>query len=337
MPQPMPQSIRTVLCTALLAAAAGCSGGGSGGGGGGASGPDLVELSADNAKPIAAAVLTSSLEGGELTQFAPTSGSGTEAKPQTGTAKLYAKVEALKDAQTESLLEQDQIGNLQAAVGPETTACTVGGTTTLSGNLASLDTLTVGDMVTVTFADCDDGISAVDGAFSMTITSLEGDLTSGLFALGVDVTLTSFSVTENGETVTANGSLSFLADSRQSPTITTTVTAHSLTVANGGASNTLADFSLSEVFDSATTAYSMSMQGTLTSTSFSGAVTFTTPTNFQGTGEDHATSGELLIRGAKGGTLRVIVLDSVNVRLELDADGNGLVDTTIDSVWDELT
>jgi hypothetical protein len=335
----MLQQTRTILCTALLtAAAAGCSGGGSGGGSAD-TGPDLVQLSSANAKTIAGAVLASSLEGEELTQFAPAAGSSTAAKPQaqSGTAKLYSKVESIKDAQTASLLEQDQIGDLQATAGRETTPCMVSGTVTLSGNLASTDTLTVGDTITAAFAGCDDGVTLIDGTFAMKITRLSGDITSDLFAVGVDVTLTSFSVTEDGETVEADGSLSFFADSQQSPTITTTVTADSLTVTNGTASNTLADFSLTEVLDSATTAYSVSMQGTLTSTAFSGSVTFATPASLQGTGEGHAASGELLISGANGGTLHVIVLDGVNVRLELDADGNGLVDETIDAVWDELT
>jgi hypothetical protein len=331
----------------LFAVAAGCSGGGSGGGSPGVTGPDLVQISSTNAKTISGAVLESSLDGGQLTKFTPTSAGGGATKTtatvdaasgpkSSATAKIYAKVASLKDAHTASLLQQDQIGNLQAAVGPETAPCMGGGTATLSGNIASLVALGVGDSITVDYADCDDGTTLMDGTFSMTITSLSGDLTSELFALGVDVTLTSFSVTQNGETVSANGGLSFLADSRQSPTITTTVTADSLTITDDGATSTLADFTLAEVVDSATTAYSISTEGTLTSTTFSGAVTFTTQTNLEGTADGDASSGELLITGAKGGTIHVIVLDAMNVRLELDLDGDGQVDQTLDATWDEL-
>jgi hypothetical protein len=326
----------TILCTALFTAVAGCSGGG----GSGDSGPDLVTITDANAKTIAGAVLVSSLESDQLSAFTPGAvGSSTPMKPagSKSTATVYAKVESLKDAETASLLKQSQAGNLQAAVGPVTTPCAVGGTTTVSGNLANEVTLTVGDTLTVSFAACDDGTTVIDGTFSMKITSLSGDLTSGSFALGVAVTLTSFEITENGETVTANGGISFLTDARQSPTVTTTVTTDSLTVSGGGATNTLADFSLTEVLDSVTSDYSLATQGTLTSTAFSGSVTFTTQVNLQGTGADHAVSGELLITGANGATIHIIVLDATNVRLELDLDGNGTVDQTLDATWDELT
>ncbi|HEU4619723.1 MAG TPA: hypothetical protein VFV10_16920 [Gammaproteobacteria bacterium] len=348
----MYQATRTVLGGILLTAVAACSGGG----GSGDSGPSLVEITSANAKTIAGAVLVSSLEGGDLSGLSPTeiAGSGEAAKPaaslstakasavqpsaaKLSTAKVYAKVQSLEGAEADALIDQSRSGDLQAAVGPESTACMAGGTVTLSGNLSNLVTLTVGDTLTLDFANCDDGTSVIDGAFSMKITSLSGDLTSGMFVLGVDVTVTALRITENGETVTANGSISFVTDSTQSPIVTTTVTANTLTVTGAGATNTLRDFSSTEVVDSVTTEYSLSSHGTLTSTAFSGSVTFETNASFQGTGDDHPVSGEIVITGAKGGSIDLVVLDGVSVRLNLDLNGDGQIDETSDATWDELT
>jgi len=189
----------------------------------------------------------------------------------------------------------------------------------------------------LSFSDCDDGTTVVNGVFSMRIASLTGDLVSGMFTLGIDVTLTDFQVLEAGETVTANGGVSFTTDTTSSPTITTTITTDSLTVTGGGASNTLLDYLMTQVVSDVTSEYSLEASGTLTSSAFSGSVSFETQVALQGTGTDFAVSGELLITGANGATIHVIVLDGVSVRLEVDLDGDAETDEIVDATWADLT
>ncbi len=81
----------------------------------------------------------------------------------------------------------------------------------------------------------------------------------------------------------------------------------------------------------------MDVAGTLTSTAFSGAVTFDTTVLLQGTGNGFAFTGQVLITGANGATIRVIVLDSAFVRLEVDLNGDGTADEIVDKSWEELT
>jgi hypothetical protein len=74
------------------------------------------------------------------------------------------------------------------------------------------------------------------------------------------------------------------------------------------------------------------------SSAFDGEVQFSTTVALQGSGEDNPLSGEFLITGADSATIKVIPLDSLNVRLELDLDGDQAVDANgvIDMTWQEL-
>lgn len=317
----------------VLAALSGCGGGG---GSDSPSGPELVEITSSNAETIAGAVLLASFEGGDLSAFAgfaPTAGTSTSTK----TTRLYAKVGGIEAAQTEELLKQSQQGYMQAQVGPVVADCPVAGTTTTTADLASQSTLTAGDRITLAFADCDDGTTVVDGVFSMTVGSFSGDIASGIFTLRIEVALTDFQVLENGEGITADGTISFSTDTTGSPSIVTTISTDSLTVTGGGASDSLLDYVMTQVVDEATGEYSLETSGTLTSSAFSGSVMFATEVELQGTGTDYAVSGELLITGANGATIHVIVLDGVSVRLELDIDGDGTTDEIRDVAWSDLT
>ncbi|MDH3441290.1 MAG: hypothetical protein OEM63_11095, partial [Gammaproteobacteria bacterium] len=60
-------------------------------------------------------------------------------------------------------------------LGPDTYDCGVGGTQTISGDLASLFTLTVGDQINVDAVDCDDGLGEViNGRMEMTVATFSG-------------------------------------------------------------------------------------------------------------------------------------------------------------------
>jgi len=323
-------SIPTVVLGFALALA-GC------GGGGGSNPPplELVEITSANAKSIAGAALVSSLEGGNFGAFAIPAGAAFGGQ-STQTAQLYSKVGAIQGEQTASLVKQSQSGYMEAAIGSETTACDFGGTVTITGDIADPQTLSAGDAVTLQFVDCDDGLTVVNGTLAMTVDSFSGDLGSGAFSLGVTLELTAFETVENGEVAAANGDVT-LTMSLSDPTVTITVSSSSLTVGDGNASQSLSAFALTHTFDQATGAYSIDAAGTVTSSAFDGAAMFDVIVPFAGTGSSNPLTGELLITGAEGATIRVIVLDNAFVRLELDTDGDGTVDEIVDATWDEMT
>jgi hypothetical protein len=319
---------------AMLLILAGCGGGG--GGETAAAPTELVDLTSANAKTVAGAAVVSSMEGGDLGAYAMSAGP-TAGVTATKSTQIYSKVGEIQSEQIDSLVKQSQAGYMQAAVGPVTSQCEVGGSVTISGDVSGEQTLSSGDNITIEFADCDDGVSVVDGTFSMTITSFSGDLASGMFSLGVSLELTAFAVTEGEETVTANGDVTMALDALSSPVVSMTVSSSSLAVSEGGASHELTDYSSTRTVDTVTGEYSIEASGTVTSSAFDGAASFDVIEPFTGTGAAYPGSGELLIEGAGGATLRVIALDTTFVRIELDSDGDGTADEIIDSTWDELT
>jgi hypothetical protein len=64
-------------------------------------------------------------------------------------------------------------------------------------------------------------------------------------------------------------------------------------------------------------------------------VTYSTPVVFTGFDNDYPDTGELLVEGDSS-SARLIAMDNVNVRIEIDADGDGTIDDTIDTTWAEL-
>ena len=90
-------------------------------------------------------------------------------------------------------------------LGPDTFACGVSGTQTISGELASLFTLTVGDQINVEAANCDEGLGEViNGRMEMTVATFSGDLVLGLYLLEMDVLLIDFQVSTATATVVSN-------------------------------------------------------------------------------------------------------------------------------------
>jgi len=84
-------------------------------------------------------------------------------------------------------------------------------------------------------------------------------------------------------------------------------------------------------------AWSIAVEGTLTSSAFAGSATFETVKPFLSVDGSFPSMGELVIHGANGATIRVVALDGTFVRLEIDDDGDGVVDARVDATWAELT
>jgi hypothetical protein len=249
------------------------------------------------------------------------------------TRVYYSKVAEIQNAQIGALLQHAQTVAV-VPVGPEVTQCTGGGTITLTGNIANPATLSANDTITFNYASCVEGDTTTNGQFSMRVTSFSGDPASGTFSFAVTTTITSLQVTVAGETATLNGSVS-ISISVGGSTVTTTVTSSSISVGDGASSHTLHDYSSVHTMTSGS--FTLDVSGSLTSSDFSGTVNFDTTALLHGMGEAYAFSGQLLITGANGATIKVIVLDSTFLRLEVDSNGDGVVDATLDVTWDDLT
>lgn len=224
-------------------------------------------------------------------------------------------------------------------LGPDTFPCGVSGTQTISGELASLFTLTAGDQINVDAADCDDGFGEViNGRMEMTVATFSGDLVLGLYLLEMGVVLIDFEVATAIDTVLSNGDSLVSIDTTGLPIFGTGITGNSMTTVTNADSVTMTTFSTAQTVDTSVVPepYTLTGSGTVDSFQLAGAISYTTPVTFQGAGADYPFAGELLITGADGGTIRLIALDATNVRIETDTNGDGTVDDSEDTTWDDV-
>jgi hypothetical protein len=82
--------------------------------------------------------------------------------------------------------------------------------------------------------------------------------------------------------------------------------------------------------------YTLAASGTVDSTQLDGVIDYDTPVTFQGQGADYPFAGELLITGADGGTIRLIATGNNNVTIETDTDGDGTLESSEDTTWDDI-
>jgi hypothetical protein len=315
---------RPVLVAAgiLTALVAGCGGGGGGGDGTSAAGPTLA-ITTDNGETVSATVITGVLSMFEVTEGAggpiigPTSG-GIFVLEKSG--KLPTRV-------------------LQVPV-QGTEACAVSGTISLSGNLADPTALTAGDRLTADFDNCDDGDGFVtDGRLALTVADVEGNIFTDVFALTLDMVLTDLKVTAEGETVSADGDLAYTIDTLEFPAILTALSGAELSVTEAGQSVTFRNFdqTLDVNAGMLPTTYAADANGRLRSSVLGGSVDYETVMPIQASGDDNPPyTGEILVSGADNSAVRIVVVSEETVRLEIDAEGDGVVDEFIDTTWEAL-
>jgi hypothetical protein len=67
-----------------------------------------------------------------------------------------------------------------------------------------------------------------------------------------------------------------------------------------------------------------------------GSVTVTTDVALSGIGSADPSAGQVTCAGANGSSLKLIVVDSLNVQIEVDTDGIGGPDETLALAWTAL-
>jgi hypothetical protein len=174
----------------------------------------------------------------------------------------------------------------------------------------------------------------VNGIYDIVINSFSGDLLQGLVDLNATVTFDGFDVMEGSDMTSLNGVFALDLDTNMPPMTNVSVSGASVSVSDNTHSATLSDFQTDVAHDGRVIpeAYTSAASGTLTSTLFEGAVNYSTPVSFQGFAGQYPYQGELLVTGADGSSARLVALDNMNVRLEIDpGDGSGIV--TQETTW----
>jgi hypothetical protein len=218
-------------------------------------------------------------------------------------------------------------------------ACAVSGTVDVQVDITDPAQPTINDTFIFEFTNCDDGTGAiVNGGMTVTITTLGGDVASGNFLLGMRIGFSAFAVTEGGETASADGTINIEIDTSVPPVTRISVSSSTFVTTSGGTDEVLTNFSVEIIEDASTfpVAVTVETSFTISSPRIGGEVTVTTSLLLESMGEDYPFAGELRIEGAGNAVIVMIALDANTVRLQIDIDGDGATDETIDMTWDEL-
>jgi len=319
----MKTRIWLVLAVAVLTAC--------GGGGGGGSTPTAsAVITTDNAVLVAGAVTDAVLASGDLGEIADL---GLFGSPDIALVMVAGADSSVSLAKETAQLQAEK-AEVMVSV---TEDCPFGGSMNISADIANEQTLTAGDSFSINYISCNLGDGLVlNGGMDMLVLSFQGDLSLGqIVNLGFDININNFSIMDAGETVTLSGDFAMTLDATDTTT-TATVSANSLTLGNGTETFSLSRFTTTTtVLGTFPESVSQQSDGFLMSSEFDGQVQFSTTVAFNFTGEGDPFSGELLITGADGATIRVIA-DGPNVHIELDLDGIDGVDEVIDTTWQEL-
>lgn len=328
---------RALRVLALLTAGflASCGGGSSGGFS--PTTPDLA-ITADNAFDVASAVVTA-ISGTFDFSGAVGDDFGGDAVAAQSRLQLFAAGTAL--ARAHALAQSGRIGPA-VAFPPETEPCLASGTITISGNVANPPDIGVGDSITIVFNDCDDGDGYVlDGRLDLVIRQVQGDpLSEGPYLLRADMELTDLTLTEGTEVTSADGSFSLTLDTRNAPVSITRLVGELLKLAAGTEELTLSGFDhrLEENLAAVPSTHQATASGTLASNILGGKVSYLTEQGSPiiGLGDDDPYTGVIRITGAASSRVRVVIVDNTLVTLEVDADGDGVAESSIDTTWPEL-
>jgi hypothetical protein len=326
-------NVNSVLLLSAAAALAAC-GGGSGGGSDSAATADPVAISSANAPQVAGAAYNASgsLEGAGLGGAGFLTGAVT-ATTAGGVDMVEVIIAQLKASQ--SWFESHAAAFLTGAVVTATENCTDGGSVTLTLNDADGNQdLSTGDSLSASFSSCSEAGTVMNGSISINNVVISGDPLSPPYSLQLTVQANNFSVTENSEMASLNGAMTLSQSTGDGVSFTNTISGTSMALNETGGSATLSAFQLSSTENGS--AYTLDMNATVSSSEIGGAVTIVTDTTFQGVDPNDPFTGQATITGANNSSVTLIAVDSVNVTLEVDADGDGVPEDIIATTWDAL-
>ena len=282
--------------------------------------PPMLAITVDNAHDVASTLIISlglSFDVGDIT--------GGELEGQ-GIADV---------PQLLKLMRVDDLVSKPVANGAaKAEACLNGGTVDVTAVLVDPNTFTVGDQINAVFVNCDDGDGyVINGTVEMTVAAVQGDPGTGVFLIGLDVIMTGIEITEGDETVAIDGDFTLTLDTLEAPTIIQTIEGTELTFASGPEIVTFSNFDhfIQVDTDVIPEQVFIRVSGRLFSQLLGGQVDYDTELVIQAVGDNDPFSGEIMIVGANNSSVRLVINDSTSITLQVDENGDGVIDQFIDT------
>ena len=345
---------RAACATALLAAlgVAGCGGGG--GGGEAPPPPTQVTITAANQEIVATTTANVFVGFGGSTAVIAAKDGSPDLKPQAAGVQSAGALLA-GSAKRALLTAAGKAGGPRVlqATSSATQNCPTSGTVTATvDDNDNNGMLSAGDRVTLVYAQCRDGANVLNGSVSMSFTRVIDSPTMAELSAGM--TFGTLTTSSGDYSSSMNGTVSIAM------TMTSTVVTAIITVESGGLTSvvssvapaysetlTMAAGLIFREIDDATLGLpgsvnpgmaSMWVDGTVSSSRLGGeSITIATVTPMQAyfvNAYPHA--GQTVVSGASGTKLRMTAIDSMSVRLELDANGDGTYETTTIKPWSDI-
>jgi hypothetical protein len=347
--------MRTIPFLALTVGAllmAGCGGGGDGGDGGGDTGGSAPVVSVAITSANQANVARAAIDGGvTLGRAQPLESDDRTSAQSVSAAPRIARVGILdamvRRALTSAFAPRRSIASATrpAATTSDTEACTVSGSVTISvDDVDNSGTLSASDKLSITFNQCrESSTDLANGAMVFTIGNVVS-ATSERTEFGATLAFLQVTAAEGETFGSIHGTVSVgIVLTSSSVHMGLTVGGGGLTVTSnaGGQNDSIVyDPGMQIVVDEALTApasSTVSLNGSFTATSIGGRVALTTMAPIvQAAADSYPGAGQLRVAGAAGSVLRITVIDTSQVRLELDAAGDGTYETTTMVAWSSL-
>jgi len=327
--------MQRAIALALLAGLGACGGGGDDDG---QAPSGWIDLTAANMEAVAHAAASGAFALG-LSSAAEVGGGSSP------TGSLHATVlAALRNGAAGQRMRAASAGVAPLEVYTMPQACMVSGTVTLSwDDRDNNDDLNAGDALGFVFSDCqNDDTEVLNGSVNVVMTRIDGGAQLTGFAGRMTLTALSGRALDGRHAYTVNGALrmEFTQTSATSETLRLTtdgdVVANVQTHRFTDTVTLLAGYVNDSSYDSTQMRGSNAFNGSFRSTAAGGMMRAATTAPFIDLAtDDHPSSGTLRITSNKG-TIDVQALSTSQVRIALDADGDGAVDASQTETWDWL-
>lgn len=329
---------RLSLALALVAlggSLAGCGGGGGGGASTASSATPTMAITADNGQQVAAQAFSGT--GTPLSQAGGAAAATVTSLKATGSTMTGQSSVLGYLANFAAQRTQLTLGTRSSAVVPiaakavnTSATCSSGGSYVVTGNVSDTGQPAVGNTLTATFSNCNDGRETVNGSFTFTLTGLSQNPNGAGGSASMTMNAGNFSVASANSSASLNGSLSVTVQ---------------IAASNNVAQSEQVNFTSPELALKSSNYGSLSITG-LNYTLFNNLAAgswwfaqdetvnnngqvFSVKTNqqFAGTGCAYPSNGRATITGGTSSEV-VTALSGNQTQLQIDANGDGAVDTT---------
>ena len=325
-----PSALRLALAAAVLTGLAGLGacggGGGSSGDSGGGGGTGPLAITVDNGFAVARAGVTAATAG----QLAATANAGLIGP--SGAQFAINQARRARDLAVPSLAS-----GRRYPAGVQTFPCSRSGT--ISFNLIDLNNDqqfdASGESLTLTAVQCDEGTGLkIDGAFTLALTAYTD---ANNFAL--NLVFANFSAVDQtaATTFAVNGSLVVALSNGNEISVHSDIFSASSKAGGGATHSFSAQNYTASVLDGGTQ-LTESVAGTFSSSDYGGqSVTISTPVALVIlTDDSYPSQGTMVIAGASGSAAKLEALNAAQVRVSVDANGDGNYEVSSTVNWPEI-